>query len=87
MCEISSTELSEIEEAEERSYFEQREHIFKNVDIQVRELFQHVVDMGGLNPYPKPVYRKSEQSKVAADQELSDWLDKKMIDKVRNKMT
>lgn len=40
---------------------EVRNQVYMNLDEQINTMFGHVCAIGGLNPYPKPVYRIGEK--------------------------
>jgi hypothetical protein len=53
----------------EKPYFDLREDNIHVLDYQLFEMFEKVKSMGGMNPYPKPVYRNSENRTVVTDTE------------------
>jgi hypothetical protein len=44
----------------EKSYFDLRDENVEVMEYQLSEMFEKVAQMGGKNPYPKPVYRNGE---------------------------
>lgn len=44
-----------------KPYFQLREENIEVIDYQLNEMFENVRNMGGMNPYPKPVYKPGEK--------------------------
>lgn len=54
-------EMSDTARAAKLSLMEVRNQVYLNLDEQINTIFGHICAIGGLNPYPKPVYRIGEK--------------------------
>lgn len=54
-------EMSDSVRGDKLPLMEVRNQVYLNLDEQINTIFGHICAIGGLNPYPKPVYRIGEK--------------------------